>query len=72
MAARCMIYLAGGDPLSNRMPDTVPAPLRRFIHSCLLDGPRMRPDNAWALQEEFDDLLCQLYGSRKFFDFPLT
>jgi hypothetical protein len=71
MAARCLINLAGGDPLSNRMPDTVPTPMRRFVQSCLLDGPRMRPSDAWAVMDDFDRLLRQLYGRPKFHELTL-
>src|SRR5262249_4989218 len=45
LAARCIVYLAGGDPVSGRMPDTCPQEIQRFVRSCLLEGPRMRPDN---------------------------
>src|SRR5262249_15608964 len=31
LAARCIVYLAGGDPVTNWMPETVPLPLRRFL-----------------------------------------
>jgi serine/threonine protein kinase len=66
LAARCMVYLAGGDPVTNRMPEPVPPSLQRFLATCLLDSPRMRPDNAWALLEDFDALLQRLYGPPKF------
>jgi serine/threonine protein kinase len=63
LAARCVVYLAGGDPISGRMPDAVPRALGAFLRSCLLDGPRMRPDDAWELHDDFDDLLRDLYGA---------
>jgi hypothetical protein len=66
LAARCLIYLAGGDPVRNRMPDAVPAPLRRFVASCLLEGPTMRPRDAWALLDELDALLRRLYGAPEY------
>jgi len=72
LAARCLIYLAGGDPVSDRMPDTVPAPMQRFIDTCLFPGLRMRPDDAWKLQDEFDALLCRLYGPPKFLPLTMT
>jgi hypothetical protein len=72
LAARCVVYLAGGDPLTNRMPETVPLPMRRFLGTCLLESPRMRPDDAWALQEDFDDLLHALYGPPTFHELTLT
>jgi serine/threonine protein kinase len=72
LAARCMVYLAGGDPLGQTMPDQVPSAMQRFLRSCLLESPGMRPDDAWALHEEFDQLLLQLYGPPKFHELKLT
>ncbi len=72
MAARCLVYLAGGDPVTNRMPQTVPLPMRRFLATCLLESARMRPDDAWALLEHFDELLRALYGPPKFHELTLT
>jgi hypothetical protein len=66
LAARCLVYLAGGDPVAGRMPEAVPAPLRRFVQTCLLESPAMRPGDAWALHDEFDDLLRRLYGPATF------
>ena len=66
LAARCLIYLAGGDPVADRMPDAVPEPMRRFIRTCLLDGSAHAPGDAWKLQEEFAELLRRLYGPPKF------
>ena len=72
LAARCLVYLAGGDPVTNRMPDAVPRPMRRFVKTCLLESASMRPDDAWELMEEFDDLLRALYGPPKFHELTLT
>jgi hypothetical protein len=72
LAARCLVYLAGGDPLTNWMPDSVPLPMRRFLGTCLLESARMRPDDAWALLEDFDELLQGLYGPPKFHELTMT
>jgi hypothetical protein len=66
LAAQCMVYLAGGDPLSGRMPDAVPAAMRRFMATCLFPSVAMRPDDAWKLMDEFDELLRKLYGPPMF------
>jgi hypothetical protein len=71
LAARCLIYLAGGDPLTERMPDAVPKGMQRFFQASLLKGQAMRPDDAWALHEEFDDLLRGLYGPPRFIELPM-
>jgi hypothetical protein len=49
----------------------VPLLMRRFIQSCLLDGARMRPHDAWAVLEDFDELLRRLYGPPKFHELTL-
>jgi hypothetical protein len=72
LAARCMVYLAGGDPVTNWMPEAVPVPMQRFITTCLLESARMRPDDAWALLEDFEVLLRSLYGPPKFHELTLT
>jgi hypothetical protein len=72
LAARCMVYVAGGDPMTNWMPDSVPLPMRRFFTTCLLESVRMRPADAWALHEEFDELLRRLYGSPRFHELIIT
>lgn len=72
LAARCVLYLAGGDPLTNRWSDHVPLQMQRFLNTCLLESARMRPDDAWALQDDFDRLLQGLYGPPKFHPLSLT
>jgi hypothetical protein len=72
LAARCLVYLAGGDPVADRMPDAVPVLMQRFVRTCLLHGVRMRPDDAWKLHDEFDELLRGLYGPPKFHSLIMT
>jgi hypothetical protein len=72
LAARCLVYLAGGDPATSWMPEAVPLPMQRFIRTCLLEKARMRLVDAWALHEDFDLLLRQLYGPPKFHELTLT
>jgi hypothetical protein len=72
LAARCLVYLAGGDPVTNRMPEAVPPPMQRFLKTCLLESDSMRPDDAWALMEDFGELLYALYGPPKFHELTLT
>jgi len=72
LAARCLVYLAGGDLRTNRIPDAVPPPVQRFLQTCLLESARMRPNDAWTLMEDFDELLHGLYGPPKFHELTLT
>ncbi|HYT87942.1 MAG TPA: serine/threonine-protein kinase [Gemmataceae bacterium] len=71
LAARCMVYLAGGDPLTHCMPEAVPAVMQRFFKASLLEGQTMRPEDAWALHEDFDELLRGLYGPPRFIKLPM-
>jgi hypothetical protein len=57
MAARSMLALMAGH---------APAALVSFANGCSLPSPRSRPDDAWQLLTELDDLLERLYGARKF------
>ncbi len=66
MAAKCMVYLAGGDLASGQFPAAVPPELARIFRVCLLEGPRMRPGDAWELHDEFDEVLKALYGPPKY------
>lgn len=68
LAAKTMFYLAGADPNKpvSLPAKQVPIPMQRFFQSCLLPGAKMRPDNALALLDEFDELLKTLYGKPKF------
>lgn len=62
MAARLMADLMG---------DGAPKPLRRFADGCQLASPRQRPDDAWKLLGELDELLHRLYGPRRFRPFTI-
>ena len=72
LAARCIVYLAGGDPVTNWMPEAVLQPLQRFLTTCLLESACMRPDDAWVLLEDLDELLRRQYGPPKFHELTLT
>ncbi|MEU4241224.1 molecular chaperone DnaJ [Actinoplanes sp. NPDC026619] len=60
------IYLATA-LMKRVIGDGMPAPLKRFADGCLFDAPRMRPQDAWRLLEELDELL----GPRKFRPFTI-
>lgn len=65
LASRCMAHLMG---------DLAPGPMRAFLSGCTLTGPAMRPDDAWVLLAELDELLERLWGPRRFrpFSMPTT
>lgn len=58
MAARLAAYLMDGQP--------VPPFIRTFFQGCMLTVPSARPDDAWALHMEFDELLKKHVGPRKY------
>lgn len=62
MAAKCAIYLMGGDLKTNVLPTTVPDKIRDFYLECVHPDRYMRPQNAWDLHESFDNLLQDVVG----------
>ncbi|MDX6353581.1 MAG: hypothetical protein QOF98_484, partial [Streptomyces sp.] len=65
LASQCVGQLMG---------QRAPAPLRAFLRGCTLPNPLARPQDAWSLLAELDDLLDRLYGPRAFrpFTMPAT
>ncbi|HTJ40197.1 MAG TPA: serine/threonine protein kinase [Dactylosporangium sp.] len=57
--------------MADLMGDRAPKALRRFADGCRLASPRQRPDDAWRLLAELDELLHRLYGPRKFRPFAI-
>jgi hypothetical protein len=68
MSVKCMLFLSGGDPKNGLYPNSMPHPLRAFFKGSLLPGKRA-PQDAWALKEEFDELIERLWGKRTFHPF---
>jgi hypothetical protein len=62
LATRCMTELAGG---------LLPQRLTSFARGCQLASPRHRPQDAWQLLAELDELLGRLYGPRRFRPFAM-
>ncbi|MEV0808937.1 serine/threonine protein kinase [Micromonospora sp. NPDC050200] len=63
MATRCMTHLMG---------DRAPRALRDFAAGSLRPALNARPDDAWRLLGELDQVLDRLYGPRTFRPFTLT
>lgn len=59
MAATCVLDLLGRGT-------GVPRPLREFAAGCRQPDPRRRPDDAWRLLAELDEVLERLWGPRVF------
>lgn len=74
MAVAAMNYLTGGDPASNLLNPKLPKGIRAFLRGCSQTNQRQRPQQAWALLAEFDELLERLggpYYPRRFREFHL-
>lgn len=66
MGAKSMIYILGGDPRNNTFPSQVPKLMQSYFKGCLMTSPTMRPQYAWDLLDEFNELIEKLYGPRTF------
>jgi serine/threonine protein kinase len=64
------IYLATRT-MRGLIGENAPAAMRRFADGCLYAAPRMRPQDAWKLLAELDELLEHLYGPRRFREFAM-
>jgi serine/threonine protein kinase len=74
MAVRSMIYLLGGDASSGNIGHGVPKGIRAFLRGSSQYSQRFRPQSAWELLVEFDELLEQLgdpYYPRRFREFQM-
>ncbi len=58
MAAKCIEWLAGGEPLPNQMSI--------FLKACLLPGSKMRLQDAWNTNDLFDEMLRGLFGPPRY------
>lgn len=71
MAAKCMVYVLGGDVKTDRMPDEVPDYLQNFLKSCLILNPYQRPNDAWQLRDEFSQFMRDHYGPPRYHPFRM-
>jgi hypothetical protein len=63
------IYMA--TRLMRDLLDDPPEAMARFADGCMHDAPRMRPQDAWKLLAEFDELIEELFGPRRFRPFTV-
>lgn len=66
MAVSAMLRVFGPHPQRH-----VPKPILNFIRGCLQESPASRPQDAWALSQEFDELIGRLWGPRRFHEFEM-
>jgi len=68
---KCMIFAAGGDPTTRRLPE-MDERLGRFLRFMTLDSALGRPQDAWQTYMQVERLREQLWGAHTFvaFDVP--
>jgi len=72
MMSKCAIQLLGGDPLSGKLPASVPKPIAGFLrYITLQQDPSKRPQEALKLHDEFGDICKQVFGPKKFHKFHM-
>jgi hypothetical protein len=72
LAAQCMRYILGADLNGRGYPVDTPRQIKLFLRGCIMPTTRSTPSDAWALKEEFDTLLHQIWGKRKFHPFSMV
>jgi len=72
LAAKTTVYLAGGEPVSGRLPRHMPMELQQLIGRCLGELAAARPRDAGELGAEVNILLKRLYGAPHFHELVLT
>lgn len=71
MAAKCTVYVLGGETETDKMPDRVPDYLQNFLKSCLIQNPYQRPQDAWQVRDEFYRFMQDNYGPPRFHPFAM-
>lgn len=71
MAARCMLYLIGADPLGEPNHRNLDSDLQHYFARCLENDPARRPQDAWELLDQFDRVIERLWGPRTFRKFTM-
>lgn len=61
---KTLIWLIGGDPVTNSMPDAVEPKLRMFLLNMVRRSPKGRPQDAWQLYEAQNRLKDSLWERR--------
>ena len=66
---KTMIYAAGGDPAAKTLPDTVDPRLQRFLKFFAYESALGRPQDAWDMYKQIDNLREEVFGPHKFLEF---
>lgn len=71
MSAKLMSYILGADTNTWNPPNIVPKKIKTFLLGTALENPNSRPQDAWQLLEEFDNLLESIWGPKKYHPFSM-
>jgi len=68
---KLMIYILGGNPKTNEMPDSVNPRIQSFIKAFVLESKWQRVNDAWQAHGELYKLMEELWGPRQFIKFAV-
>lgn len=71
MVGKLVVYLCGGNVKNDVIVNTYSKYFTNFIASMLIKNPSRRPNDAWALRDEFEEVMLKNYGKRKFHKFEM-
>lgn len=71
LAARTMIKVLGGNPVTGELPRSVPRGMRAYFRACTLPYASQRPGDAQRLLDSFNQLIERLWGPRRFREFHM-
>jgi serine/threonine protein kinase len=69
--ARSIVYLLGGDPESETLPEGIEEPFERLLRYFLRKSAIQRPQDAWQMYQELDILRRELFGEHRFRELEL-
>lgn len=65
---KTMIYLLGGDPKTNYVPNGCPMPFKMFLQSMVIESPLQRPRDAWDLYRYLNEVRTNIWGLARFLE----
>ena len=63
---KTMIYAAGGDPQEKTLPASMDPRIQRFLRFFAYESPLGRPQDAWDMYKQVDNLRKEVFGKHEF------
>ncbi|MEO7330853.1 MAG: inactive serine/threonine-protein kinase VRK3 [Minicystis sp.] len=63
---KTMIYAAGGDPVEKTLPVSMDERVQRFLKFFAYESPLGRPQDAWDMYKQVDNLRKEVFGTHEF------